>query len=159
MTNPLNVFKSLSKVTELELEKQTLLKQLEESNNMVKNLENMSVEMSDKVKNHNEIIAKLETDNKTALETMKVDFQKQIDELKTSLIKETNSVEQKAQKIVAESIGVPMEELPKTVTQGATSVVTNILDGAIGLQGEALSSFIVQNRDAVNKALRMQKRK
>lgn len=102
---------SKERLTELEASNKGLLQKLQETENLVKNLQDMSKDMTEKQAQHAEEISNLTNAHAKALEELKASHEKQISELKNTLQSESTSTEAKAQRIVA-SVGLPMDDLP-----------------------------------------------
>jgi hypothetical protein len=104
--------KTAKQYNELQEDRDALLAKVIELENEIANLKSMSIEMTNKQIDHNNVIAQLKSDSDKAIETTKADYDKQISELKTQVVVEANNSEAKAISVLAQ-VGVAMDDLPK----------------------------------------------
>lgn len=146
----LNIVAANKRITELETDNKNLLTKVQEAENTITNLKDMSKDMTEAQAEHNKVITQLKADHEKAVNQLKADYEKQISDLNNKVSAEAKSSSAKALTLVAQA-GLPADTLPVTTTEDNS---TNILETLKGLSPKELSEKFMNNQKAIFAALK-----
>lgn len=139
----LNIIAANKRITELETENESLLKQVTEAKNAVENLQAMSVEMSESVEDLQSQVSDLKAENEALLQN----HFKQVEALKEEIEKAAETASDKAIDLVA-SLGVPPDEI-KVQAKDMTLTREEVLAKLNALTGKEQTEFYNANKHII----------
>lgn len=105
-----NILKANRMIEELNTEKATLLKRLQETENAFNNLQDMSKDMTEASAEHAKVLEQLKTDHEKQIADIKAEYESKLKNLEIAKNEEATSAASKAADIVA-SLGVEPEAI------------------------------------------------
>lgn len=109
----LNIFKANTQIQELTNDNTSLLQKCQGFENEIANLKAMSVDMTEKQSQHDNVISKLKEDYEKQISTIKAEYEAKIDDLIKTHQEKSNTVAEKAADVIA-SLGIDPDAIKVT---------------------------------------------